>query len=158
NNQSTVPLDQLNRVTVGFGIGPSALFNTPTDPFLAPGTDELQFQSLSRYNLVISTIFTLKFGKVGASDQGLFRITNTKPRTAKELGFWDRLTMNVGLNLVETDLTSVAFNKSVDGGFGLGYMFGEDINLAWFLDFNSFRQLRKFIIDNYEGQKIPDGT
>lgn len=153
-----VTLQQLNRVTVGFGIGPSALFSSPTDPFLAPGTDELQLQLLNRYNLVISTIFTLKFGKIGTSDQGLYRITDVQGKTAEKLRFWDRLTMNVGLNLVETDLTSVAFNKSVDGGFGFGYMFGEDINLSWFLDFNSYRQLRKFIIDNYEGQQIPDGT
>lgn len=156
--QDPVTLHQLNRVTVGFGIGPSAMFNCPTDPFLAPGTDELQLQLLERYSLVISTIFTVKFGKYGATEKGLAILTNPQTRMAEKPNFWDRLTINFGLNLVESDLTTIGFNKGVDGGLGLGYMVGEDINLTWFFDFSSHRQLRKFIIENYEGKKIPDGS
>lgn len=149
---------QLHGVTFGIGIGPSYLFQTPMDPFLSTDSNKLQMQTLSRANFVISSVITLKLMRLasGDKDQRLYRVMNDDQ--SKKAKWWEKLSINIGLNLLEINSQNVAFNKSIDGGVGLGYVLKENIHLGGFIDIQQIRQLRDYVADSYTNKRIPNGN
>lgn len=159
---------ELRGVTFGIGAGFSRISNTVFDYSLSPDTSNtLRLQALSKNRFVISSVITIKFGKIGIEKEtgsNKTRLTNfnkeakqgstTKYDTAK---FWNRLALNIGLNLLEVNSENLSFNKSIDGGLGLGYFLNEFTQIAFFVDLIRIRQLRDNITTFYENKPIPNG-
>lgn len=61
-------------------------------------------------------------------------------KAQKEASFTDRLSLNVGLNLMEIS-NSVQINKSIDGGIGLGFYVQRNTQIALMLEASSVRQV-----------------
>ena len=98
------------------------------------------------------------------SNANEFRASNTQVNARNETPtnqparFIDRLSVNVALNLAEISSNDISFNKSIDGGIGVGVFINDFTQLGIFYDMIRIRQLRSYIADNYEGKSIPNGT
>jgi hypothetical protein len=78
--------------------------------------------------------------------------------TYKKASFFERLTLNASLNLAEINTDNIEFNKSIDGGVGLGCYLNEFLQLVVLYDVISIRQLKDYFIENYLGKPIPSGS
>lgn len=152
--------DVLNRLTIGIGTGYGYLFGDTYKPFLTTDTTHsLQLQKLSRGSFVISSVIIFKFANlvVEESTNKLMSLNkdgkvNPKPK------FYEHLSVNVALNLLEANAEDISFNKSIDGGLGIGYFLGPNIQLAVFADVMRIRQMKDYYVDNYLGKSIPNGN
>jgi hypothetical protein len=169
------PAEQLSGTTIGFSAGVNHLFNTPDDYSLDPGNNALVVQSLSGTSLVISSVITIKFGKVSTQTQGTgaarktvitrsgdvlhanLAANNGDPKEEKAK-WYEKIAFNLGINLADISGGNISFNKSIDGGVGFGYFVNSNIQLGAFFDIMRIRQMRNYIVTKYEGQKIPNGT
>lgn len=174
--------EELQGVTFGIGMGWSYLFENPKDYFLTTdATHKLQIQDLSRSSIVISSVISIKLGKLslqtqsnGSNSKKVLVSTNriinkgiraTNNYTAEEDGvsnakpnFHERLAINVSLNLAELNGGNIAFNKSIDGGIGMGYYFNQFTQIAVFFDMLRVRQMRDYFTKKFEGDSIPNGA
>ncbi len=169
---------ELSGTTIGFSFGPSFLSQAPYDYSLDPGSNNLLIQKLSTRSLVISSVITIKFGKVSFQEHGdgkdrkmTFVKTYEDERNSdntrkvvnkaiekKKAKFEDRLAFNLGINLAEVSSDNLSFNKNIDGGVGFGYFLTPSMQFAAFYDIIKIRQMRHHIINNYDGKPIPNGT
>ena len=173
--------DNLNGVTFGIGMGWSYMFNNPKEYFLTTDAGyKLQVQELSRSSIVLSSVISIKLGKMAVQEQSdgthrkkalvsakrtkvVTRQLNTFSATEdglvnEPLKWYEHFAVNVSLNLAEMNGGDIAFNKSIDGGIGLGYYFNEFTQVALFFDMLRVRQMRSYFVDNFQGQSIPNGT
>jgi hypothetical protein len=81
---------------------------------------------------------------------------NGSVEESSKLSFKDHLSFNVALNLVNIS-QDVSFNKNIDGGLGIGYLFGPNWQLALFYDISKVSQLRDYIVSSYQGKSIIGG-
>ncbi len=125
----------LNGVTFGFGAGYSILQNTIYDYSLTPDTfQNLQQQPLARGSFVISSIITIKLGKLKVDDSN--KLVNAKTNTnTTTRDILSRFSINASLDLVNIKSSDVSFNKSINGGLGLGFFITESIQAAVFYDY-----------------------
>jgi hypothetical protein len=151
---------ELNGVTIGFGFGASRFNQQPSDYSLSPDSNRLVVQPLSRTNFVISTVLTIKFNKLSEKmEKGSRSILSVNSSGSEDPAKWNqRFTFNVGINLADVSSTNVTFNKQIDGGVGIGYVFTNNVQLAGFFDIIRQRQMRDYIVEKYEGRPIPNGT
>jgi len=157
---------ELRGVTFGIGTGFSRVSNTIYDYSLSPDTtNSLKLQALNKNRFVISSVISIKFGKLGVEKgNNKSQLTNlnkkndagskTEYKPAKP---WNRLAFNIGLNLLEVNSENFSFNKSIDGGMGLGVFMNEFTQIAFFVDLIRVRQLRDHIVGSYENKPIPNG-
>ena len=61
---------ELSGTTIGLSFGPSFLSQTPCDYSLDPGSNNLVIQKLSNKSFVISSVVTIKFGKLSFQEHG----------------------------------------------------------------------------------------
>jgi len=170
----------LNGVTFGFGIGWSFLTNKPSQYFLtSDASHKLQIQEIGKSSLVISSLVSVKFGSIALQqidENGTTarRIVNRKKiivapsadykaaivteATHEKATFWQRLALNVAFNLAEINSGDVAFNKSIDGGIGLGYYANDFTQVALFFDMIRYRQMRDYYVEKYKDQSVPNGN
>jgi hypothetical protein len=73
------------------------------------------------------------------------------------ISFWDHLSINMSLDMVNI-ASSVAFNKNVNGGLGLGYFITSDLQFALFYDVSQVSQLRDYVVNAYQDKPIPNGS
>jgi hypothetical protein len=148
--------DQLQRVTIGFGAGYSNLPRPPQSYALSTDTlNALKLQRLSKDNFVISSVISIR----------LFEATTpsgSKQLTAFQAGqfadhWYEPISINVAINLVEANSQNVSFNKSIDGGIGVGYYLNSFAQVSFFMDIIRARQLRDHVVKDYEGKSIPKG-
>jgi hypothetical protein len=186
NNIVKAQTTEFKGVTVGVGLGYSYLTSTPKDYFLTTdASHKLQAQDLSQSSIVVSSMLSIKLGKVGTQTQekngvaknqlvSLRRYTeNTTVRTMggnramankddityDTASFKDRLSLHLSLNLAEINSNNVSFNKAIDGGIGIGYLVNDFTQIALFYDMIRVRQLRDFFVTNYLNQSgIPTGN
>lgn len=173
--------DELRGVTFGFSAGFSQQFSRQYDYFLDPANNFLQKQKLGKTSLVISTVASIKLSKLSVQKKGAdgnFKNTFVRtgiPAPQKEMrnnkeikafsgesslenAKWhEKFVLNLALNLAEIG-SDVSFNKQIDGGLGLGYLLTADVQLAAFFDLIRVRQLRDYIVSNYENKIIPKGA
>jgi hypothetical protein len=177
HSQTTV---QLKGVTFGIGIGMSYLHNKPQSYFLSPDSNALHLQPLSKTSFVVSSMLSIKLGKLGVQDQTRnnqtkktlvnlkkinenpgakeYKAKQSTESTFASPGFFQRLEFNIGLNLLDISSESISFNKSIDGGLGFGYYINENIQIAVFYDMIRIRQMRDYIVDHYNNRRIPNGA
>lgn len=161
---------ELRGVTFGIGTGFSRISKTIYEYSLSPDTtNSLKLQPLDKNRFVISSVISIKFGRLGIDKEpgtNKSRLSNfNKLAEKQEVGqkkhdtakIWNRLALNIALNLLEVNSESVSFNKSIDGGLGLGIFLNEFTQLAFFADIIRVRQLRDNIIASYENKPIPNG-
>lgn len=173
---------ELQGVTFGIGMGWSYMFDNPKDYFLTTDpAHKLQIQELSRSSIVLSSVISIKLAKISKQTQSdgthtknvlvsTNRIIKKAGRTLNnytaqadgttndKLKFHEHLAINISLNLAELNGGNIAFNKSIDGGIGLGYYFNEFTQIAVFFDMLRMRQMRDYVVKNFEDQSIPNGT
>lgn len=156
NPQNEAVLNQeLNGVTFGFSAGFNQLWHTMYGYGLTTDTGHiLKRQPLSRSSFVISSVITVKFGKL-KTPKNSTKLLNASGEISPKPK--ERLAINLGLNLLEVNTEQVSFNKSIDGGIGLGYFLNEYIQLAVFYDLVRVRQLRDYIQSAYLDKPIPNG-
>ncbi|HVX28594.1 MAG TPA: hypothetical protein VHB70_19750 [Parafilimonas sp.] len=161
---SKIHAQDLNGVTFGFSSGYSLLNHHPNDYSLSPDTNHtLQIQTLSKGSFVISSVVSVKLGKLALAD-----VTTRNGKKIKSLvsqnnvdhaaTFWNRVSINASLDLLNVKSDNVTFNTKVNGGIGLGYFLTENIQIAAFYDVQTVRQLRDYIINKYLNQRIPNGS
>ncbi len=159
-------VENLNGVTFGIGMGWSYVFDNPKEYFLTTdAAHALQVQELSRSSIVLSSVITIKLNKMAASKTNkgkLYRAVSPGIAAAgaapTPLKWNERFAINISLNLAELNSGTIAFNKSIDGGIGLGYYVNQFTQVATFFDMQRVRQMRKYFVESYEGQSIPNGT
>lgn len=182
---SAEPAIPLKGVTAGFSIGYNYLFNSPKEYYLSTdGQYNLNIDKRGKSNFVVSTVVSFRLGKPAIQKQTKNgkshikivdlnsvdettseQIANTmkaEGNTAEPVKYYKQTkksnwTLNIGLNLVDIS-SDVTFNKSIDGGIGLGYMINDFAQIALFFDVIKYRQLRNNIVMNYEGKPIPNGS
>lgn len=71
--------------------------------------------------------------------------------------FWGRVSIDASLDLANV-APNVSFNKNVNGGLGIGYFITDNLQAALFYDVSRIRQLRNYVVNNYEGKPIPNGS
>jgi hypothetical protein len=69
----------------------------------------------------------------------------------------DHLSVNLSLDLVNI-ASDVSFNKNINGGLGLGYFITDNLQFALFYDVSRISQLRDYIVNDYQGKSIPNGS
>ncbi|ULQ55076.1 hypothetical protein KJS94_10535 [Flavihumibacter rivuli] len=148
----------LNGVTFGFGAGYSILNDEPSSYSLSTDNNKnLMVQPLSKSSFVISSVVSVKLQKMGVSHEN--KLVKYKSEDKFEAIKWyERFSINASLNLIELSNSELSFNKSIDGGIGLGYFVSENVQFAVFYDIVTRRQLRDYIINDYLGKPIPNGT
>lgn len=154
---SAQPQD-LAGTTIGFSFGPSFMKNAPKDYSLSPDNNKLVVQDLSRTGLVISSTLTIKFFDLEQTNNARSKPIIAASSSGAKAKFYEKLALNIGINLADISSSSVSFNKQIDGGVGLGYFLNKNIQFAWFYDIIRVRQMRDYIVKTYEGSPIPNGT
>jgi hypothetical protein len=144
---------ELNGLTFGFGVGYSKLFNDLFEYTLRPDNFYMQRQQLPSTSFVVSSVVSFKFKKLKVDDKG--KLTKSDDGT---IGFQDRFSINASLDLLNIKSADVAFNKSINGGLGLGYFLSSNVQLALFYDIQSFRQMRDYIVEKYLEKQVPSGN
>lgn len=82
---------------------------------------------------------------------------NDKNKVIKKLALniIQRLSFIASVNLAEVSMaqTDFTYNKTIDGGLGIGFRMSENFWLAWSFEVSSHRKLRDYV-KAYENQKI----
>lgn len=150
--------EELNKVTFAIGAGYAYNLNDLYQPSLTTDTNKfLKLQKLSRSSFVISSIIVFKLSKlkVESGSKKLLRVT--KDDKTEPVKFKDRFSINLALNLLEVNSGDISFNKSIDGGLGIGCFITPSIQVAVFYDLVRYRQLRDYVINDYKDKRIPNG-
>jgi hypothetical protein len=173
----------LKGVTFGFAAGYHYSLSRTYDYFLVPDDNyKLNITTQPRGAFVISSMINVKVRKLvyaeGALNKAIGPPTSTQgiedtfDKTGKliattkvvrtavpytKANWKDKITFHVGLNLAEI-APSVTFNKTIDGGIGIGYLLSENSHIVLMGDFNKIRKIRQYFVDKYEGKAIPNGS
>jgi hypothetical protein len=156
-------ISALHGVTFGFGAGYSNLFTDLYDYSLTTDAKpSLQRQLLSRSSFVISSVIIVKLARLAVEKKTSRFLKFDRNGETEELTglqkFFNKLSINAALDLINVKSNDVSFNKSISGGLGVGYFLTENVQLALFYDRQNYRQLRDYITDNYLGKEIPKGA
>jgi hypothetical protein len=170
---SSLGQTELRGVTFGIATGFSKISQNVYSYSLSPESSHLlQLQKNSKLSFVISSVLTIKLGNLGVQQEGNQKeklVNLNKTDAAKTLaaggvtryenpGFFNRLSVNIGINLLEANSENISFNKSIDGGIGIGFFVNEFTQLSIFYDLIRIRQMRDYIVTAYEGKSIPFGN
>lgn len=143
----------LKDVTLGFAPGVSYTFSDIYDYSLSPDVSNLKVQKLSKGAFVVSSMLTVKFKKLKVDES----TRQIREQNSDPAGFKDRLALNIGINLLEIK-NDVKFNKSIDGGIGIGCFIHENTQIAFMFDISTVRQMRPYIIESFRNKQIPNGN
>lgn len=166
----------LNGVTFGFGAGYTHTTDKIYDYSLTTDKDHnLKLQPLSKQAFVISSVIMVKLGKIAVDQNTNTFVKQSKTETynsliqqnkdgkkskdikdASGVSFWEHLSINMSLDLVNV-APDVSFNKSVNGGLGMGYFITDNLQAAIFYDVSRVNQLREYIVNAYQDKPIPKG-
>jgi hypothetical protein len=153
---------ELHALTFGFGTGFNWLNQRPYSYSLTTDTVHLlRRQELSKTNFVISSVLSIKLGNLKVHPSNSFKLLKggtPGQHTDTVAKFWERLAINVSLNLAELSSDNISFNKNVDGGLGLGFFLNDFVQVALFYDVSRIRQLRDEVQNDYLGKSIPHGN
>lgn len=68
-----------------------------------------------------------------------------------------RFSILLSTDLINIQGDKVSYNKRIDGGMGIGYSFSPDLMVGLFYEIKSYRQLREYVVEQYENKPIPNG-
>jgi hypothetical protein len=153
---------ELSKLIIGIGIGPNHLFKNVYDYSLTTDSEhKLKIDKLNRNSIVVSPVVVFRFAKI-AKTEGSNEIRKfDKNRTlvdASSVSFYDKLSLILSTDLINVQSDKVSFNNNIDGGIGIGYSFNTNLMLGLFYEIKNYRQLRNYIVEQYENQSIPNGS
>lgn len=137
-----------------FKFGASLGFNYVADklydPILSPIDNSLKLQDISPLSFLLSTTIIINPIK------SYYRELDASGNPVGEVYTKDfPLSFIATVNLAQFGASqSTSFNKKIDGGLGLGIKLSNDFHLALTAEMISVRQLRDYVIDNYENKPI----
>ncbi|WP_221391483.1 hypothetical protein [Dyadobacter sp. NIV53] len=162
----TVPKADLQSFKFGVAIGPTLNFQKTNSAYLAPDNNSLKFQKLSPFSLKLSTslVYTrLRWHKktkgmvandqVDTGEHMKSHLAATVPDSDKYL-YPGKVSYVAALNIAELSDGGVGFNKSIEGGIGLGIRIDPNFHCVALLDFSSSRQIRDEIKTRFNNQPI----
>ncbi|KIX20187.1 hypothetical protein SY27_13645 [Flavobacterium sp. 316] len=160
--QEKAKAKDLSRLTIGIGIGGNHLFKSVYDYSLTTDSNyNLKITELNKNSIVVSPVLAFRLGKVKMSDvetkAKFFNDTENKDENLP-LGDYRRFSILLSTDLVNIQSDKVSYNKRIDGGIGVGYSFSPNLMIGVFYEIKSYRQLREYVVEQYENQAIPNGN
>ena len=156
--------EDASRLTLGIGIGVNHLFDNVYDYSLTTDSNNnLEITKLNRNSIVVSPIVVFRLGQAQTirEDNEVKFYNNSKDKsTGKKLPLDDhrRFSILLSTDLINIQADKVSYNKRIDGGIGIGYSFSPDLMVGLFYEIKSYRQLREYVVEQYENKPIPNGT
>lgn len=155
---------ELSRITVGVAIGYNQLLESTYDYSLTTDSEhKLKIEELNKGSFVVSSALIFRFhkGEVVKDDNEIMTRTYDASQEKEVLtsANWRRkFTGIISLNLLDINSDNgISFNKSIDGGIGIGYQINSEMNIACLYELKKIRQLRSYIVKEYENESIPNG-
>lgn len=149
-----------SRLTLGIGIGANHLFKNVYDYSLTTDSNNnLEITKLNRNSIVVSPVIIFRFGEITMKEEngGTQFIENTGGGNL----LWyshKRISLLLSTDLLNIQSDKVSYNKQIDGGIGIGYSFSPNLMVGIFYEIKSYRQLREYIVEQYENKPIPNGA
>jgi hypothetical protein len=145
----------LSKLTLGVGAGGNHLFKDIYDYSLTTdGSHNLKINTLGRNDIVVSPVVIFRLVKLKQTDDKTL-VANDDNSNFK---FLKNFSLLLSTDLINMQTDKVAFNKSIDGGIGLGYSFSTNLMIGVFYEIKTYRQLRDYVVEQYENKPIPNGT
>lgn len=162
----SVGQEDVSRLTLGIGTGVNHLFDNIYDYSLTTDSNNnLEITKLNRNSIVVSPVIVFRLGKtqIIRDDKNVKFYNNSNK---KKVGDGDllpdgnlrRFSILLSTDLINIQADKVSYNKRIDGGIGIGYSFSPDLMLGLFYEIKSYRQLREYVVEQYENKPIPNGT
>ncbi len=155
---------ELSRITVGVAIGYNQLLESTYDYSLTTDSEhKLKIEELNRGSFVVSSALIFRFHKGEEASDGNDIMTRTykngmRTNEVASAKWNERFTGIISLNLLDINSDNgISFNKSIDGGIGIGYQINSEMNIACLYELKKIRQLRSYIVKEYENESIPNG-
>lgn len=143
-------------IKYGISFGFNRAFDNLYDARISPVDTTLLLQKTSNISFLLSTSVSFPILK-GVFGGSYYRKLDASGNPTGDPYFVPRgLSVIASLNLVTFNSAlggAGFFNQKLDGGLGLGYTFGENVQIALTYEMISFRQPRDFL-KNYEGKVI----
>lgn len=143
-------------IKYGISFGFNRAFDNLYDARISPVDTTLLLQKTSNVSFLLSTSVSFPILK-GVFGGSYYRKLDAGGNPTGDPYFVPRgLSVIASLNLVTFNSAlggAGLFNQKLDGGLGLGYTFGENVQIALTYEMISFRQPRDFL-KNYEGKVI----
>lgn len=164
-----------SRLTFGIGIGVNHLFDNVYDYSLSTdANNNLEITKLNRNSIVVSPVVVFRLRKSEIIKKGgkieFFYNSITKYKGgAKPIVDGEekdeklpeddlsRFSILLSTDLINIQGDKVSYNKRIDGGMGIGYSFSPDLMIGLFYEIKSYRQLREYVVEQYENKPIPNG-
>jgi hypothetical protein len=134
----------------GASLGFNYLLKDIYDPVLSPVDNSLRLQKVSPVSFLLSTSVIVN------PISSYYRKLDSNGKPVGELySVPSRLSFVATVNLAQFGASQTAsFNKKIDGGLGLGVRLNDDFHLALTAEVISVRQLRSYIVDEFENKPI----
>lgn len=152
-----------SRLTLGIGIGANHLFKNVYDYSLTTDSNyNLKITQLNKNSIVVSPVIIFRFGEITMKEENGKRqfVENAENEEQKKLPWnsYRRLSLLLSTDLLNIQSDKISYNKQIDGGIGIGYSFSPSLMAGIFYEIKSYRQLREYIVEQYENKPIPNGT
>lgn len=149
-----------SRLTLGIGIGANHLFKDVYDYSLTTDSNNnLEITKLNRNSIVVSPVVIFRFGEITMKEENdETQFIENKGGGSLPWNSYKRLSLLLSTDLLNIQSDKVSYNKQIDGGIGIGYSFSPNLMVGIFYEIKSYRQLREYIVEEYENNPIPNGT
>ncbi len=138
-------------VDFGVSLGFNTVFNNIYDARISPLDNKLKITTVARSAFLLSTGISvpLSKGKMGGRYyRKLVDGDESGPVYFVPYGLCFIATVN--LVTFNSAASGSAFNQKIDGGLGIGYKVNDNFQLALTAEMISYRQPRKFLLDDYQ--------
>ena len=143
-------------IKYGISLGFNKAFDNLYDARISPIDTTLVLQKTSNISFLLSTSVSFPILKGVFGGSYYRKLDETGKPTGDPYFVPTGLSVIASLNLVTFNSAlggAGLFNQKLDGGLGLGYTFGENVQIALTYEMISFRQPRDFLT-KYEGQTV----
>lgn len=143
-------------IKYGISMGFNKAFDNLYDARISPTDTTLVLQKTSNISFLLSTSVSFPILKGVFGGTYYRKLDNAGNPTGDPYFVPTGLSVIASLNLVTFNSAlggAGIFNQKLDGGLGLGYTFGENVQIALTYEMISFRQPRDFL-KKYEGQAV----
>lgn len=160
----SVGQEEASRLTLGIGIGVNHLFDNVYDYSLTTDSNNnLEITKLNRNSIVVSPVIIFRLGQAQTirEDNQVRFYNNSNDKTKGDTLPQDdhrRFSILLSTDLINIQADKVSYNKRIDGGIGIGYSFSPDLMIGLFYEIKSYRQLREYVVEQYENKPIPNGA
>lgn len=151
--------EDLSRLTLGIGIGVNHLFDNVYDYSLTTDSNNnLEITKLNRNTIVVAPIIIFRLGEIKMKKENSKVQFVGNEDDVLQWNDYRRLSILLSTDLINIQADKVSYNKQIDGGIGIGYSFSPNLMVGMFYEIKSYRQLREYVVEQYENKPIPNGT